>query len=76
MLLFALSFNLLTDAHNHQFGDSRYTLALSENLISHGEFTLDRYNLVAPPAPDDGPRTTDFWGRSNIRAFATTPEPD
>ena len=24
----------------------------------------------------NGPRTTDFWGRSNIRALPTTPEPD
>ncbi len=24
----------------------------------------------------NGPRTTDFWGRSNMRAFPTTPVPD
>ena len=60
VLLFASCFNLLALARNHQIGDSRYTLLLSQNLISHREFALDRYNLVAPPGPQGGPRTTDY----------------
>jgi hypothetical protein len=60
VLLFATCFNLLAAARNHQMGDSRYTLLLSQNLISHHAFALDRYHLVAPPGPEGGPRTTDY----------------
>ncbi len=46
------SFLMFAGSHNRQVGDSRYSILLAQNLISHGDFDLARYRLVDPGQSD------------------------
>ncbi len=47
-LILIVSFSVFVRAPIQQAGDSRYSMLLAENLLRHGEFTLDRYDLPDP----------------------------
>jgi hypothetical protein len=44
-LVFVLCFFVFRRAPIQQAGDSRYSMLLAENLLRHGDFTLERYSL-------------------------------
>jgi hypothetical protein len=46
-ILFILSFAVFQSASVQQAGDSKYTMLLAENVLRHGDFTLERYHLPA-----------------------------
>src|SRR5207253_11484971 len=38
----------------HQVGDSRYSMLLSQSLLEHGSFTLDRYQIPGVERTESG----------------------
>ena len=44
-IILVAAFQLFWRAPNVQPGDSRYSMLLAENILRHGEASLDRYNL-------------------------------
>jgi hypothetical protein len=54
LLVFTITGAIFILSHNHQVADSKYSMLVSESLLHHGTFTLDRYqfpdadNLTAP----------------------------
>jgi hypothetical protein len=47
-LIFILFFLVFRFAPQYQVSDSGYSMLLSENLLRHGDFALERYNLPRP----------------------------
>jgi hypothetical protein len=56
-LVFVFCFLVFHRAPVQQAGDSRYSMLLSENLLRHGDFTLERYSL-----PESDYRIQDIGG--------------
>ena len=52
--IFAFTLLIFLQARVHQVTDSRYLMLVSESLIKHGTFTLDRYNLPRYPPQSRG----------------------
>jgi hypothetical protein len=42
-VIFILTCSIFILSHNHQVADSKYSMLVSESLLHHGTFTLDRY---------------------------------
>src|SRR2546423_75890 len=45
MLIFILTLLLFMFSRVHQVADSSYSMLLSQSLVSHGSFTLDKYAI-------------------------------
>src|SRR5258707_8420957 len=56
-VIFILTCSVFILSHNHQVADSKYSMLVSESLLHHGTFTLDRYVF-----PDYGKLNGAGWG--------------
>jgi hypothetical protein len=54
LIIFGLSFFIYYLSPVYAFSDSKYTLVLSESLVKHRSFTLDRLALTRLPRKDNG----------------------
>src|SRR5229473_297281 len=56
LLVFVITGAIFILSHNRQIADSKYSMLLSESLLHHGTFTLDRYQF-----PESGNATAPGW---------------
>ena len=57
LAIFILTCSIFILSHNRQIADSKYSMLVSESLLHHGTFTLDRYGFA-----DFGKQTGVGWG--------------
>ena len=57
LLIFILTCSIFILSHNRQIADSKYSMLVSESLLHHGTFTLDRYGFE-----DFGKQNAGGWG--------------
>src|SRR5713226_2680362 len=57
LVIFILTCSIFILSHNRQIADSKYSMLVSESLLHHGTFTLDRYVF-----PDFGKLNGAGWG--------------
>jgi hypothetical protein len=57
LVIFILTCSIFVLSHNHQVNDSKYSMLVSESVLHHGTFTLDRYVF-----PDYGKLNGAGWG--------------
>ncbi len=52
LLVFIVTGTIFILSHNRQIADSKYSMLVSESLLRHGTFTLDRYQFPDSGNPD------------------------
>ncbi len=57
LVIFILTCSIFILSHNRQIADSKYSMLVSESLLHHGTFTLDRYRFE-----DFGKQNAGGWG--------------
>jgi hypothetical protein len=57
LVIFIVTCSIFILSHNRQIADSKYSMLLSESLLHHGTFTLDRYGFT-----DFGKQPGPGWG--------------
>ncbi|HVS80998.1 MAG TPA: hypothetical protein VHE60_04630 [Pyrinomonadaceae bacterium] len=57
LVIFIITCSIFILSHNHQVADSKYSMLVSESLLHHGTFTLDRYVF-----PEFGKLNGAGWG--------------
>src|SRR5258706_409070 len=57
LAIFVLTCSIFILSHNRQIADSKYSMLVSESLLHHGSFTLDRYGFE-----DFGKQNSGGWG--------------
>lgn len=57
LAIFILTCSIFILSHNRQIADSKYSMLVSESLLHHGSFTLDRYGFE-----DFGKQNSNGWG--------------
>jgi hypothetical protein len=57
LVIFILTCSIFILSHNRQIADSKYSMLVSESLLHHGTFTLDRYGFE-----DFGKQNAGGWG--------------
>ncbi len=57
LVIFILTCSIYILSHNRQIADSKYSMLVSESLLHHGTFTLDRYRFE-----DFGKQNAGGWG--------------
>ena len=57
LVIFILTCSIFILSHNRQVADSKYSILVSESLLYHGTFTLDRYGFE-----DFGKQNSGGWG--------------
>ena len=57
LVIFILTCSIFILSHNRQVADSKYSILVSESLLHHGTFTLDRYGFE-----DFGKLNAGGWG--------------
>jgi hypothetical protein len=45
LVIFIITCSIFILSHNRQIADSKYSMLVSESLLHHGTFTLDRYGF-------------------------------
>jgi hypothetical protein len=57
LAIFILTCSIFILSHNRQIADSKYSMLVSESLLHHGTFALDRYGFE-----DFGKQNSNGWG--------------
>jgi len=57
LAIFIITCSIFILSHNRQIADSKYSMLVSESLLHHGTFTLDRYGF-----DDFGKQNSGGWG--------------
>ena len=57
LAIFIITCSIFILSHNRQIADSKYSMLVSESLLHHGSFTLDRYGFE-----DFGKQNSNGWG--------------